>query len=62
MYIPFYIIILIIVYSLIWICGYFVTLFQMADQQVSKEVALRRLKIFTIMGSIEIIMAFYFIF
>lgn len=62
MYIPFYIIILVILYTLFWMGGTFVTLFQMADGQISEEIAKKRTKIFVIMGFIEVIAAFSIIF
>jgi hypothetical protein len=51
-------IILAIIYTLFWVSGYFVTLFQMADDQISKKIASRRLIIFSIMGVVELISAF----
>ena len=56
MYIPIWVIVLIIIYSASWICGYFVTLFQMAD--IPKSVTERRMIIFVIMGVVEVFVAF----
>lgn len=58
MYIPFFVIILVILYTLFWVGGFFVTLFQMADEQISSEIAKKRAKIFVAMGFIEVIVAF----
>ena len=62
MYIPFYVVILIILYSLFWIGGFFITLFQMADEQISSEVTAKRFNIFLIMGFIELLAASSIIF
>ena len=58
MYIPIWVIIIIVIYSAFWICGYFVTLFQMADMMIPKSVINRRMKIFAIMGIVEVFVAF----
>ena len=62
MYIPFYIIILIFLYTCFWIGGYFITLFQVGNEQISKKIALLRMKIFATMGIIELVAFFYFLY
>ena len=58
MYIPLFFIILAAIYTLFWISGYFATLFQMADGQISQKIASKRMIIFSIMGGVELIGAF----